>query len=120
MRTLTLNYEKAELRYYNEEVVAGDFWFKGHDKPFWISVREELPEGGIEELCKSMGKGFLNQENKTITMHDRDLARKGIISWDEAEKLTEEQLSANWGKWAMESRGFDDESRVWGRDLNRR
>lgn len=120
MRTLTLNYEKAELRYYDEKVVAGDFWFKGHDKPFWISVREELPEGGIEELCKSMGKGFLNQENKTITMHDRDLARKGIISWDEAEKLTEEQLSANWEKWAMEARGFDDESRVWGRDLNRR
>ena len=120
MRTLILNYEKAELRYYDEKVVAGDFWFKGHDKPFWISVREELPEGGIEELCKSMGKGFLNQEKQEITMHDRDLARKGIISWNEAEKLSEEQLSANWEKWAMESRGFDDESRVWGRDLNRR
>ena len=52
-------------------------------------------------------------------MHDRDLARKGIISRDEAEKLTEAQLSANWEKWQKESRGFDDESRDWGRDLNR-
>jgi hypothetical protein len=66
-----------------------------------------------------MGTGFLDQERNAITMHDRDFARKGIISWNEAEKLTESQLSANHKRWDMESIGFDEESRDWGRDLNR-
>ena len=120
MKTLTLNYEKAEdLSYYNDKVVAGNFFFIGHENPFWISVREELPEGGIEELCKSMGRGFLNQKSKTITMHDRDMARAGMIGWDEVEKLTQTQLSANRENFTKESRGWDNESNEYGRDLNR-